>query len=94
MSSIQIEAVIKQLEFVKECAAIAFSPPQGGPSQLVVFTVNNLSSLSLEERLSQAKKIIREKLNPLFKVEKLIDIDALPRTASGKVMRRNLRTKS
>ena len=91
VSSIQIEEVINQLEFVKECAAIAVSPPEGGPSQLVVYTVNNPSSFTLEERLSLVRKIIREKLNPLFKVEKLVDIDALPRTASGKVMRRNLR---
>ena len=91
VSSIQIEEVINQLEFVKECAAIAVSPPEGGPGQLVVYIVNIPSSYSMEERLSQAKKIIREKLNPLFKVEKLVDIDVLPRTASGKVMRRNLR---
>ena len=38
-----------------------------------------------------ARSIIRNRLNPLFKVERLIEIDALPRTASGKVMRRKLR---
>ena len=40
VSSIQIEEVINQLEFVKECAAIAVSPPEGGPGQLVVYIVN------------------------------------------------------
>jgi acetyl-CoA synthetase len=45
----------------------------------------------VDEKLKAAKTIIKERLNPLFKVEKLIEIEQLPRTASGKVMRRTLR---
>ena len=91
VSSIQIEEVINQLDYVKESAAIAVSPASGGPSQLVVYTVPLNSELNMEEKLKGAKIIIRERLNPLFKVEKLIEIEQLPRTASGKVMRRKLR---
>ena len=92
VSSIQIEEVINQLEFVKESAAIALSPSDGGPSQLVVYIVPIVSDLSLDAKLKRAKTIIKERLNPLFKVEKLIEIELLPRTASGKVMRRTLRS--
>ncbi len=91
VSSIQIEEVINQLEFIKESAAIAISPKNGGPSRLVIYAVGIPSSLSDEDKLKNAKLIIRERLNPLFKIEKLIEIDLLPRTASGKVMRRKLR---
>jgi len=89
--SIQIEEVINQLEFIKESAAIAISPKNGGPSRLVIYAVGIPSSLTDEDKLKNAKLIIRERLNPLFKIEKLIEIDLLPRTASGKVMRRKLR---
>ena len=91
VSSIQIEEVINQLEFIKESAAIAISPENGGPSQLVIYAIVLPGNLSNEEQLKQTKLIIRQRLNPLFKVEKLIAIDLLPRTASGKVMRRKLR---
>lgn len=91
VSSVQIEEVINQLEFIKESAAIAISPENGGPSQLVIYAIILPGNLSNEEQLKQAKLIIRQRLNPLFKVEKLIAIDLLPRTASGKVMRRKLR---
>lgn len=91
VSSIQIEELINQLEFVKESAAIAVSPADGGPSQLFIFAVLLPSNLNDEEQLKEARSIIKEKLNPLFKVEKLLRIDMLPRTASGKVMRRKLR---
>jgi len=91
VSSIQIEEVINQLDFVKESAAIAVSPEDGGPSVLIVYAVVLPSDLSEEEKLKHAKNMIKEQLNPLFKVEQLIEIDLLPRTASGKVMRRKLR---
>lgn len=91
IGSVQIESVINSLDFVKESAAIAAAPKGGGPSLLVVYYVEVLSTLSDEERLKKAQKIITTQLNPLFKVSDLIKIDALPRTASNKVMRRKLR---
>ena len=91
VSSIQIEEIINQLDFVKESAAIAVSPQEGGPSELIVFAVCLPSDESAESKLKQARTMIRNGLNPLFKIEEFIELDALPRTASGKVMRRNLR---
>ena len=91
ISSLQIEEVINQLQFVKESAAIAVAPEQGGPAQLVVYIVSSETDQSDDEKLLAARTVIRKKLNPLFKVSKLIEIEKLPRTASGKVMRRSLR---
>lgn len=92
VSSIQIEEVVNQLEFVKESAAIAISPSGGGPNNLVIYFVESKSDFDHEERFIQVGKIIKTKLNPLFKVSNLILIDKLPRTVSGKVMRRKLRS--
>jgi acetyl-CoA synthetase len=91
VSAVQIEAVINQLDFIKESAAIAVSPKGGGPNLLVVYYVENHSELTLEERFNLLKNSIRKQLNPLFKVSDLVKIDVLPRTASNKVMRRKLR---
>jgi len=91
VSSVQIEAVLNRLSFIKESAAIAVSPKGGGPSLLVVYYVEHKSLLTDNERLQEVKSSIRKQLNPLFKVTDLVKIEALPRTASNKVMRRKLR---
>jgi acetyl-CoA synthetase len=38
------------------------------------------------------QKEVRSKLNPLFKIQDVVAVDHLPRTASAKVMRRSLRS--
>ena len=91
VSSVQLESVLNTLDFIRESAAIAVSPKGGGPSLLVIFYVENDSSISDEERLQLARNSIKKELNPLFKVTDLVKIDRLPRTASNKVMRRKLR---
>lgn len=91
VGSIQIESVINSLDFVKESAAIAVAPKDGGPSLLVVYYVEIPTKINAIERLNQAQKIVRTQLNPLFKVSDLVKIEVLPRTASNKVMRRKLR---
>jgi len=91
VSSIQIESVLNGLDFIKEVAAVAVSPKGGGPSLLVVYYVENSNAFPEEERYTIAKNSIRKKINPLFKVSELIQLDVLPRTASGKIMRRTLR---
>ena len=91
VSSVQIEELVNQLSFVKESAAIGVSPKDGGPSKLIIYTVPKASALDDQQKLDMAKQLIKQQLNPLFKLSQLIEIDQLPRTASGKVMRRKLR---
>ncbi len=92
VSSIQIEELINQIGFIKESAAIAVSPKNSGPSNLVIYFVEDNIDYNDSERFQKVKEIIRNKLNPLFKVSDLVKIEKLPRTASGKVMRRKLRS--
>jgi len=91
VGSVQIEATVNRLDFVKESAAIAVLPPGGGPSELVVYYVESRSKELENERLNLVNQVIKKDLNPLFKATKLIKLKNLPRTASNKVMRRTLR---
>jgi acetyl-CoA synthetase len=90
VASAEIERILKGLEIVDETAAIAVTPTQGGPDKLVIYAVvlQEIAADSLTELLQAA---IRKQLNPLFKIEETVIVPALPRTASGKVLRRALR---
>lgn len=90
VGSAEIERTLKSVDGVDETAAIAVSPKNGGPSLLVVFAVMNAARESevLKKEMQQA---VRAELNPLFKIHDVVVVEQLPRTASGKVMRRILR---
>jgi acetyl-CoA synthetase len=88
----ELERVLSQVPGVKETAAVAVAPPGGGPSRLVIFLVplpgNACPADTFKPLLQQA---IRTQLNPLFHVEEVRVVPSLPRTASNKIMRRELR---
>lgn len=90
ISSAEIERTLNQVEGVLETAAIAVNPPGGGPSLLVVFTV--IKGEAPKSLRDDMQRMIREKLNPLFKIHDVVLIGSLPRTASNKIMRRTLRS--
>lgn len=90
-SSAEIERVCNAVDGVVETAAIAVEPPDGGPSELVVYAVLQLGTTVPDDLHKRFQQVIRADLNPLFKVSDVRIVDALPRTASGKVMRRVLR---
>jgi acetyl-CoA synthetase len=92
VSSAEIEHVLNTVEEICETVAIAISPPEGGPSQLIIYAVVTPESHKDKQALqSDLQKAIAQHLNPLFKIRDLILVDTLPRTASNKVMRRVLR---
>jgi acetyl-CoA synthetase len=92
VSSVEIERALVGVPGLQETAAVACSPSGGGPSQLWVFAVvNSEADASVEELREQFQSAIRRHLNPLFKIHAVRLIDALPRTASHKIMRRVLR---
>jgi len=92
VSSAEIERAISGLDGCREAAAIAVSPPDGGPSRLVVYAVPEPgTSPDPGVWRRQMQDAIRSQLNPLFRVAEVRVVDGLPRTASNKVMRRSLR---
>ncbi|MDJ0707974.1 MAG: AMP-binding protein [Leptolyngbyaceae cyanobacterium MO_188.B28] len=92
VSSTEIEQVLNVVVGIQETAAIAVSPPDGGPSQLVIYTVTAPAAQKDKATLmTSLQTAIRQHLNPLFKIHQLMFVETLPRTASNKVMRRVLR---
>ena len=91
VSSAEIERVLGAVDGVNEAAAIAVAPAGGGPSELVVYAVPARAGDDLADAKPAMQQAIKTHLNPLFRIADVVAIDALPRTASNKVMRRVLR---
>ena len=92
VSSAEIEQAINTVEGICETAAIAVSPGGGGPSQLIIYAVVAPTTQNSQTELAALlQAAIAQHLNPLFKIRDLVIVEALPRTASNKVMRRVLR---
>jgi acetyl-CoA synthetase len=91
ISAAEIESVLNTLPSLQETAAIAVSPPDGGPSQLIIYVVPKTASPNIDQLKTDMQQLIKQQLNPLFKIHDVIAIQSLPRTASNKIMRRLLR---
>ena len=93
VSSAEIEEVLNVVSEIQETAAVAVSPKDGGPSQLVIYAVliQSESAPTKQELLSKMQAEVSQHLNPLFRIHDVVIVDTLPRTASNKVMRRLLR---
>lgn len=94
ISSAELERVMNRVPGVRETAAVAWSQ-SGGPDELVVFTVldqpaENPANVS-DHLLKAFNDRLKADLNPLFRAREVRLVPALPRTASNKVMRRELR---
>jgi acetyl-CoA synthetase len=90
VSSAEIERAVAGVPGIRETAAVAVAPAGGGPSQLVIFAVADRPAADLKPVMQDA---IRRELNPLFHIHEVIVVEALPRTASNKIMRRELRAR-
>ena len=96
VSSAEIEEVLNVVSEVQETAAVAVSPKDGGPSQLIIYTVLAASGSEPTKQELQAtlQTELSTHLNPLFRIHDVVIVDALPRTASNKIMRRFLRARN
>jgi acetyl-CoA synthetase len=92
VSSAEIERVVLTLDAVQDAAAVAVPARGGGPDRLVIHVVpRDAVRLDTAGWLREIQQAVSTRLNPLFKVDEVVIVDSLPRTASNKVMRRVLR---
>ncbi len=90
VSAVEIERVLQALPHVQEVAAI--SSTSDGPSELIVYAVLNTFVQSTQKDLQDCfQQTVCQSLNPLFRIKDVIVVNALPRTASQKILRRELR---
>jgi acetyl-CoA synthetase len=93
VSSLELERIADSHPAVRECAAVGVQPGGEGAEQLVLHAVidGDAGEPRIEGLKAELQQLIRERLNPLFRIHDLITLDELPRTASNKLMRRVLR---
>ncbi len=92
VSSAEIERIAASIEGIREAAAVAVPPPGGGPSRLLIYAVlTDAEKVDVSALTDLVRVQIKRQLNPLFKLEQLVVVESLPRTASNKIMRRKLR---
>jgi len=93
VSSSEIESAIISHPKVAEVAVVG-RPDEISGENIVAFVVINKSQNYLDELeiLSQLNTILAKKIGPIIKINKLTIVEALPKTRSGKVLRRILRS--
>jgi acetyl-CoA synthetase len=94
VGALELERVLAAHEAVSECAAVGVQPGGEGAERLVVYVVLRDPGRDAEKLRTELGRLLAERLNPLFKIRKVIPIDALPRTASNKLLRRELQARA
>ena len=91
ISSIEIETLINKHPAVFESAAIASQDKNGGPEKLIIIIHPNTEIADVSALHNELQKMIQKELNPLFKISAIYFKENFPRTASNKLMRKELR---
>jgi len=79
----EVENLLMHIEGIKEVAVVG-EPDEIKGEKLVVFCVGNVN----ENRI---REIIRDSLGPIYVIDKVYKVSKLPKSKSGKIVRRILR---
>jgi len=91
ISSAELERTMVQDEEVIEVAAIGIPNRKGGDNLIAFVVLKNDSSATVEKLEYSLQILLNKFLNPLFKLRQIVIMTELPKTASNKIMRRELR---
>jgi acetyl-CoA synthetase len=92
VSSVELERALGPLREVAEVAVIAVPQPGGGPNRLVACAGFGDKPRPDKNALqARMQTLISEMYSPLFKLDDLLICSRLPRTASNKINRREIR---
>ena len=90
VGSVELEQVVNSHKDILESAAISVQL-QGEATEKLIFYIVPKVNVEIENLKKELNSMLAKRLNPLFKIFKIVTIDKLPRTASNKIIRRLLR---
>ena len=90
LGTAEIENSINQHDQVIESAVVGYEHPIKGQG-LFAFAICQDTSLAQDEMKSKVNNLLTEKIGAIAKLEHLLVVGGLPKTRSGKIMRRILR---
>ncbi len=89
MGSAEIESTLVLHDLVAEAAVVGFPHPIKGQG-IYAFVTLNTGATKSDELKGELNKLLRSEIGPIATVDKIQWADALPKTRSGKIMRRIL----
>lgn len=89
----EIESVIAEHPLVAESGVVSKPDPLRG-EQIVAFVVlNSTGTLSTEVAvIAEVNQLLREQISAMIKISEIVFVSGLPKTRSGKILRRILRS--
>lgn len=90
MSTAEVEAILTENPAVSEAAVVSKPHPVKGEC-LYCFVTTTENGVFDEILIKQLKQAVREKIGPFAQPDVIQNAPALPKTRSGKIMRRILR---
>ncbi|KAI6675573.1 hypothetical protein NL676_003479 [Syzygium grande] len=92
VSSIEIERICNAVdENILETAAIGVPPAEGGPEQLIIAAVLKEAVPDMDKLRIAFNSAVQKRLNPLFRVSRVVPVSSLPRTATNKESKQQFR---
>ncbi|MDN7177055.1 AMP-binding protein [Caballeronia sp. SEWSISQ10-4 2] len=85
-----IEEVVARLSPVAECAVVGMSHPLKGQVPVVFMVLKDQANIDSAEAESRAMQAVREHVGAVTAVQAAFVVNRLPKTRSGKILRRSL----
>lgn len=87
----EVEDVINEHSLIVESAVVGFDHEIKGQGLMAFAIINQDLKLSQKEMIKEVNSLLTEMIGPIAKLDRLILTTDLPKTRSGKIMRRILR---
>ena len=87
----ELEEILAGHPAVAECACVGIPDPQGLSGEIIsAFLVADSQAVDLP-KFSELAKLLRKRLEPYKIPRRFVWIDAIPKSSSGKILRRKLK---
>lgn len=91
LSTGEMEEIVSSHEMVAECAVIGINDDLKGEVPLGIVVLKNASEVDIDALEAELIQLVRDKIGAVACFKKLVEVQRLPKTRSGKILRKTMR---